>query len=347
MKTACLSSILTLLFLTSCAEKQVLDDNEIQQSDFIETEDFFEEDFSIDIAGSESVATCACPDDPPFSGIMCGENCNISCEYGKECCCGSCAPHAICECKYGEFQCLATEFCLYPYWCLPKECVSDEVCPDGFICKEIYTIYKTYQECVPKDGIECINNSVCPPKMDCKLAAIVFGEPTYICLFDDKDDDKFDYTNDCDDSNMLINPIAEEKCLDWIDNNCNKLIDEGCPKSKLGEPCKNGAGCESEMCASVNFEHICVEQCSTGEVTCLEGFACGAYATAPYFAFACVPDKDKDGFPEVSKVIKTEYGFFGTDDKDCDDTDPEIYPDAVEKCDSKDNNCNSQTDEGC
>lgn len=47
----------------------------------------------------------------------------------------------------------------------------------------------------------------------------------------DLDDDGYDTTNDCDDSNVEINPAATEVCNDESDNNCNGVIDEGCSQS--------------------------------------------------------------------------------------------------------------------
>lgn len=48
----------------------------------------------------------------------------------------------------------------------------------------------------------------------------------------DVDDDSDGYSEiwgDCDDNNILVNPDDEEICYDDIDNNCNGLVDEGCP----------------------------------------------------------------------------------------------------------------------
>jgi hypothetical protein len=42
-----------------------------------------------------------------------------TCEIGRECCCGRCAPNVVCDCYEGTWVCYYTDFCLIPF------------CPDG------------------------------------------------------------------------------------------------------------------------------------------------------------------------------------------------------------------------
>ena len=95
---------------------------------------------------------------------------------------------------------------------------------------------------------------------------------------------------DCDDSDPNINPDAEEIC-DFIDNNCNGLIDEGAEKI--------------------------------------------------WFL-----DEDGDGFGTFEDPIYRCEALPGyTDnDLDCDDTDPNIIPEAEEICDERVINCNEEID---
>lgn len=67
------------------------------------------------------------------------------------------------------------------------------------------------------------------------IKGVVVNEGTATSVGDipvcrDLDDDGFDITNDCDDSNTEVNPSAAEVC-DGIDNNCNGVTDEGCSGS--------------------------------------------------------------------------------------------------------------------
>ena len=48
-------------------------------------------------------------------------------------------------------------------------------------------------------------------------------------------------SQDCDDTNGAINPMAEEEC-DGIDNNCNNEIDEGCDSEPSSEPTSEPSG---------------------------------------------------------------------------------------------------------
>ncbi len=60
----------------------------------------------------------------------------------------------------------------------------------------------------------------------------------------DADDDGFDSTVDCDDTDPDNNPDAREVCLDEVDNDCDELIDESqCWPGR--KPCRTG--CERDQ----------------------------------------------------------------------------------------------------
>lgn len=71
---------------------------------------------------------------------------------------------------------------------------------------------------------------------------------------------------DCDDSNALINTASQEVCdAAGVDENCNRLANEGCQCSPVGSemPCPKTQG----VCAEV--KNICMD-CSAADSTCLD-----------------------------------------------------------------------------
>ena len=70
------------------------------------------------------------------------------------------------------------------------------------------------------------------------VLAACYGSPGFkdTSLIDsgivDLDQDGFDTTTDCDDTNATVNPDAAEVCDDSIDNDCDDLIDADDPDCK-------------------------------------------------------------------------------------------------------------------
>ncbi len=95
----------------------------------------------------------------------------------------------------------------------------------------------------------------------------------------DLDGDRFSpMKGDCDDGNPAIGPAASERC-DGIDNNCNKVVDEG---FQVGGACSGGIGA-----------------CQAGGVTVCNaawsGVTCGAAAGAPVMEICDGLDNDCNG----------------------------------------------------
>jgi hypothetical protein len=174
---------------------------------------------------------------------------------------------------------------------------------------------------------------------------------------------------DCDDSDPTINPDAGEIC-DGIDNNCSGLIDSEDPE--LADGLAYFPDADGDGFGDVNAEPIqsCVpiEGYVTNNRDCddsnaainpnapeiLDGIDnnCNGLIDGddpsmdPMFAF--YPDVDGDGFgdwsaqPIFAKVAPEGYV---DNNFDCDDSDSSINPNAPEKCDGLDNNCNGLIDE--
>ena len=171
---------------------------------------------------------------------------------------------------------------------------------------------------------------------------------------------------DCDDKDPNRNPGAEEVC-NKKDDDCDGQTDEEgaqgcvvyykdvdndgfgvsqdskclCAKSapytatEGGDCDDNDAGTNpkaTEICDSHKDEN-CNGQ--TDEQTCE---ACTVF----------YKDEDKDGYGvtyDSRCLLAPSAPFTATKTGDCDDSDPSVNPGAVEKCNSKDDNCNGQTDE--
>ena len=144
---------------------------------------------------------------------------------------------------------------------------------------------------------------------------------------------------DCDDNDPGVNPGGVEICGDNADNNCDGQVDEGCV-----------------------VEPTCTD--NDGDTYAVEGGACGAMdcndndgAVSPDALEICGDNTDNncDGQVDEGCVVEPActdndedtYAIEGGDcgPVDCDDTDADVYPGAVENCtDGIDNNCNGFVD---
>jgi len=168
----------------------------------------------------------------------------------------------------------------------------------------------------------------------------------------DGDGDGFLACDECDDTNPLIFPGAEEHC-DNIDNDCNGAVDDGSfgEASWFWDGDLDGygtadivqTGCVPELgfvgndedCddsdASVN--PIAEEVCNGRDDDCLDGIP-GEEV-----------DDDLDGFVEceIPDGVWVDISIQGGED--CDDRNPEVYTGAVEICNRMDDDCDGLWDE--
>ncbi len=156
--------------------------------------------------------------------------------------------------------------------------------------------------------------------------------------------------NDCDDTNVAINPNAVEVC-DGIDNNCNGGFDEGCT-TYYADTDGDGFGTPSDSITDtaqpagyVNNNTDCddtdsalnpdaTEVCDSIDNNCSGAVDEGC---ATYYA-----DADGDGYgdPSVTVFDLTMPDGYVTNSDDCNDADAAINPDATDTCeDGIDQDC--------
>lgn len=158
-------------------------------------------------------------------------------------------------------------------------------------------------------------------------------------------------STDCNDDDYLINSKASELC-DGIDNNCSGEVDEGLifydfyldhdadgfgdinVTQKSCEDAIQGYALNSQDCDDNNFSvnPTVNESAIKSDRQCSDGIDQNCDGQD---VICDIRDADEDGFNSV------EFGG-----ADCDDSRKFIYPNAVETCDSFDNNCDGQVDEG-
>jgi hypothetical protein len=153
----------------------------------------------------------------------------------------------------------------------------------------------------------------------------------------DFDEDGYNACEDCNDAADYQNPGEEEVCGDFIDNDCDGLLDnvdddgDGwfAPEC-LGDDCDdNDPAVNPGTDDDGDGSHAC-EDCDDADATVLPGGAevCGDGLDQDCDGEDLPADVDDDGEPSEE---------CGGDD--CDDEDPSVYPDAEELCDGVDLNC--------
>ncbi|MBL0316439.1 MAG: T9SS type A sorting domain-containing protein [Flavobacteriales bacterium] len=165
--------------------------------------------------------------------------------------------------------------------------------------------------------------------------------------------------DDCDDTDSGIHPNAPEFC-DNTDNDCDGAIDEGLATSTyyadndgdavggdlLGDFCSAPANSSliSGDCNDndANVYPGATELCNSEDDNCDgsvdEGVLLSFYA-----------DEDADGYGDLTALVlacSSPVGYV-ENSEDCDDTDEDINPDAIEFCDGIDNDCNDAIDDNC
>ncbi|HMV67161.1 MAG TPA: putative metal-binding motif-containing protein [Myxococcota bacterium] len=172
----------------------------------------------------------------------------------------------------------------------------------------------------------------------------------------DDDHDGFAETQgDCDDTDATVYPTANE-LPDRQDNDCDGFVDEGTALSdddgdgyceSQAQPCSDGAqpGDCNDMFRQVNpaAQEICGDPYDSNCDGSNDNI--GALGCIPYYI-----DVDQDRFGAQGSAPQCQCGPFGqytvTNDGDCVDNQPTVYPGAPELPDGYDNDCDGVADEG-
>jgi hypothetical protein len=189
------------------------------------------------------------------------------------------------------------------------------------------------------------------------------GEPPGV----DKDGDSYSDEEDCDDTDPTVFPGADEVCNDK-DDDCDGEIDEdeavdastwyvdadgdgfgldsytsrSCTQS-TGWADQGGDCDDGDSSVSPSGTEVCngADDDCDGEIDEDEAVDTGTWYV----------DADGDGFGDDSTTVtacEMPSGFVVADETllDCDDEDASVYPGADELCDTVDNDCDGNTDDG-
>jgi len=164
-----------------------------------------------------------------------------------------------------------------------------------------------------------------------------------VCDEPDSDEDGDPDDSDCDDGDSSIYHGAAEEC-DLQDNDCDGQIDEG---GVCDEPDSDADGDPDESDCNDTDPSIhrdAEEACDDAADNDCDGQTDEDCASPTWYR-----DEDLDGYgnSEENTQSPQQPPGYASLSGDCDDTDPDLNPGAAEECDSFDNNCSGQIDEGC
>lgn len=166
---------------------------------------------------------------------------------------------------------------------------------------------------------------------------------------------------DCNDADATVNPLATESC-NGVDDNCNTLIDDDLPMyiffadadgDTFGNP-----DAAIDTCAESVFGYVINNlDCNDTLATIYPGAAencnyldddCNGLVDDNVTFIYSFADADGDNFGNNlidSTSCELPAGYV-LDNTDCDDTNPDIYPGAIEVLNGLDDDCDLLADEG-
>ncbi len=153
----------------------------------------------------------------------------------------------------------------------------------------------------------------------------------------DADGDGWAASDDCDDNDPSVYPLADEFC-NGVDDDCDGEIDEDAVDAPTwyADGDRDGYGADESALRACELPPGYVEyggDCDDGDTT--------FYPGAPEDDCTDPNDYNCDG--SVGYEDKDGDGWAACEE--CDDRDPDVYPDADEYCDDIDNDCDGEIDE--
>ncbi len=235
--------------------------------------------------------------------------------------------------------------------------------------QDIKLQWATYRDASDQTSLSRIWGGIHPPADD--IPGRLIGEKIGTAAFDfaayyferDDDGDGVIAIKDCDDNDPDVYPNAPESC-DGKDNDCDGFIDEEVPLytfyldsdgdsfgdlSNSIDTCianppmgyvTNGTDCDDQ---NRQIHPLAEEVC--------DGFDnnCDGQLNEGIQRFLFFRDNDGDGFGDIAYQLDTctfipPEGYV-RNNGDCNDSDADISPNAMEVCDGIDNNCNGRNNE--
>lgn len=222
-----------------------------------------------------------------------------------------------------------------------------------------------YCDGIDNDCDELVDNDVVSIEWHLDADGDGFGDPAF--FLESRCDDFVVATgapngDDCDDANPDIHPNVDEIC-DGIDNDCDNDVDEDVPTVDFfADADGDGFGDATQLAITTCFTDPvpgaapnaldcddnndrvfpnAVELCDAVDNNCNDIIDENLDPSALY------EDLDFDGWGKIEPIGDCALAPARLVDVpgDCDDTNPNIHPEADELCDAIDNNCDGRTDE--